>query len=213
MPVWNRSTNKLKTVMSQDVFFKKNGDYALYLSGKMSNMSSISPEFIRVFVALQADGSFRERVRHGKEISFKLKKDRKIDRLKELLEKCGIKFSTYDITNDYIGFYISGKLASELFEFVQYTNKRFGSWILNLSQESLDALVDESRWWDSRRNVSGNSWQYYSVHRENCEWLQTAAHLTGRRATVYDDHPTVFTTNITDDKVFEDFVNTLKSSF
>jgi hypothetical protein len=204
VPVWSRSTNELKVITSQSWFNSNNGDYSIPVSGKSNGSSGITPDFIRLFTALQADGSFRERERHGKEISFTIKKDRKIERLIELLDKCEIKYSMYDTSEDRKGFYISGKLAKELFAFAQYTGKKFGSWILHLSQECLEALVDESRWWDSRRNKSGNSWQYYSVHRSNCEWLQTAAHLTGRSAIINNDHPTVFVTSITDDKMFID---------
>ncbi|MFA5152798.1 MAG: DNA polymerase, partial [Clostridia bacterium] len=108
VPVINRKTKILKTLLSQDIFYMNNSDYQYPVSGKLDNTSSITPDFIRLFVALQADGSFRERDRGRKEISFTIKKDRKIDRLIELLTTNEIKFSTYDTSDNRIGFYING---------------------------------------------------------------------------------------------------------
>jgi uracil-DNA glycosylase family 4 len=197
-PIWNRKAKKFKVVLSQDLFRANNGDYSLPISGYFNGSINITPEIIRLFTALQADGSIRERLRHGKEISFMFKKVRKIERLKVLLNNCKIRYSTYETTEKRTGFYLNKEDSAELFNFAVKTKKKFDSWILQLSQDCLNALVDEARWWDARRNKGNNSYQYYSVDRTNCEWLQTAAHLTGRRATIYNNHPTVFTTNVSD---------------
>jgi hypothetical protein len=118
--------------------------------------------------------------------------------MKWLLDSLDIEYSTYPASEGRTAFYINGNKQRGLFDFAVATNKRFGSWVLALSAEVMNAVVDEAKWWDSRRNIGNNSWQYYSVHRENCEWMQVMAHLTGRRATIYDDHPTVFTTNVSE---------------
>jgi DNA polymerase len=199
MIVVNRKTNKSKVILIEDLWDVNNSDYVAPTSGKLKSTTSLSlsPIFMRLFTAIQADGSFRERDRGRREISFKVKKERKIVRLRELLESAEIEYSEYP-AGDEVGFYINGNRHKELFDFLVTTNKKFGSWVLWLSQDCLEAIIDESKWWDSRRNIGLNSWQYYSKYRENCEWMATIAHLTNRRASIYNDHPTVFTTNIND---------------
>lgn len=196
MPNFKRKGIDCTVTPSEVLFLSGNGDITLPLNGIRvdSRCLSIPAHFAQLVMAFQADGSIRERG-NKRELNFYLKKTRKQIRLRELLTANGVEFSESFATGGRTLFYISYEKNKDLFNFIKATNKRLGSWVLNLSQQALSAAVEESKWWDSRRNNSG-SWQYYSVIRENCEWLATMAHLCGYKATVSDSHPTVFTTNI-----------------
>lgn len=199
----HRMPTSLGVRFSDDMFYCKNGDIRLPTSGRYypeQTIDDITPDLCRLICAIQADGSIRERERGRREITFSIQKRRKVIRLAAILDNLGIASSFYNLADGRTGVYINGNNYKQLFDLIKLTNKRFGSWILLLSQDCLDALVDETKWWDSRRNIDVNkqwtSWQYYSKHKENCEWIATAAHLTGRRAVLSDSHPTVWTTSI-----------------
>lgn len=196
MPVYNRKTNETKVIFSEHAFRSKNGDLNLPLSGRITDNDrlQITPDYMRLFVAFQADGSIRERG-NKKELNFYLKKERKQTRLRSLLDANEISYSESKASGDRILFYISYHKNKDLFDFIKYANKRFGVWVLWLSPECIAAAVDEARWWDSSRS-DDNNFAYYSKYKENCEWMATMAHLSNYRAIVSDKHPTVFTTHI-----------------
>jgi len=201
MVVRNRKNKKLYVRYSQDLFDTKNADYKIPVAGKF--IPEIAQDFdeylLRLVVAIQADGSYRQR-ENKKEITFHLHKERKINRLRVILNAAGISFTETVREDSSHNFYIGGGREENigLFALIKMTDKMFGPWVLNLTFEQLNAMVDETRWWDSRRNAGGNSWQYYSQYKENCEWVAIMCHLTNRKGTVSETHPTVFTTNISE---------------
>ena len=58
----------------------------------------------------------------------------------------------------------------------------WGPWVLSLTPESAEALVEEAKHWDA--HVRGNSFIFYTSRKEQAEWFQTLCHLTGRSTTV-----------------------------
>ena len=201
MVVRNRKNKKLYVRYSQDLFDTRNADYKIPIAGKFipENPQNFNEYLLRLVVAIQADGSYRQRD-GKKEITFHLHKERKINRLKVILNAAGISYTETVREDSSHNFYIGGGREENigLFALIKMTNKMFGPWVLNLTFEQLNAMIDETRWWDSRRNTTGNSWQYYSQHRENCEWVAIMCHITNRKGTVSNTHPTVFTTNISE---------------
>lgn len=198
----HRMPTSLGVKTSDEMFYNRNADLRLPTSGYFfpeEKIDDLDPILFRLICAIQADGSIRER-ENKREITFTLKKERKILRLKLMLNSLGINASFYATSDSRTGVYINGNEYRWLFDFIKITNKQYGSWLLTLPYDCLDAIVDETKWWDSRRNSSSNtawtSWQYYSKIKSNCEWIATAAHLTGRRAVLSDSHPSVWTTSI-----------------
>jgi len=202
MLVVNRKNKKKYVRLSQDVFDTRNADYKIPVAGqyKPEITCNFSESVLRLFVAIQADGSYRQR-EMKKEITFHIQKERKLIRLRQLLTDAEVMF-TETVRPDGIqhDFYIGGSNEPNisLFALIAQTEKMFGPWVLNLTSAQMSAMVDETRWWDSRRNESGNSWQYYSQYKENCDWVATMCHLSGRKGTVSATHPTVYTTNISE---------------
>ncbi len=196
MPNFYRKSNRLSVNLSEELFESKNGDRTLPISGMINQTGyqSISVDFIKLFAAFQADGSIRERG-NKRELSFYIKKERKIIRLRELLTNCSIEWSESLSTDDRTMFYISYQTNKELFDFIRLVNKRWGAWVLHLSRAAMIAAIEETRYWDSS-SKGGESWAYYSKEQNSCDWVMTMAHLAGYKAFINEDHPTVFVCNI-----------------
>ncbi len=60
--------------------------------------------------------------------------------------------------------------------------KKWGSWVLELTQESAKALLEEARHWDSHDRGSG--FIFSTVEKEQAEWFATLAHICGKSATI-----------------------------
>ena len=60
--------------------------------------------------------------------------------------------------------------------------KKWGAWILDLTPESAEELLEEARYWDAHDRGSG--FIFFTADQEQAEWFATLAHLTGRSATI-----------------------------
>lgn len=60
--------------------------------------------------------------------------------------------------------------------------KKWGPWVLDLTAESAEALVEEARHWDAHDRGAG--FQFCTVDKEQAEWFATLVHLCKRGATV-----------------------------
>lgn len=149
-------------------------DRRLPVAGRYEGGASpITVEEARVLAMLQADGH----VYANNGLSFRFRKGRKVERCRELLGAAGFEFSAHKRTAGFVEVYV--RVQSRLM-FRPY--KRLGPWLLELGLGALDAFVDETRYWDGY--ARGESWQFATSVESNARWLQIAAHLTGRFATV-----------------------------
>ena len=127
---------------------------------------------IRLLVALSADGYIRKETKMGNRISFHLKKERKVNRLIDILGSLNISFKNYfakDGTN-YIEFYLDTKFKKSL-SFL---------WKANFNQ--LKVACEESLLWDGH---SGYRNFFSSSIKENADAIQFAFSATGIRAGIY----------------------------
>lgn len=60
--------------------------------------------------------------------------------------------------------------------------KKWGKWILDLTTESAEDLLEEARYWDAHDRGSG--FIFFTADYEQASWFATLAHLTGRAATI-----------------------------
>ena len=154
----------------EHMLMMRNGDYIpaheailtrssseLLLSAKaVENIGVSVPEkIIRQIVAIAADGS------HDKyRMRFRFKKERKIDRIKELF---GEDLIVHDYTDVFSG-YISTRSESykNILKYKPYLaqNKRLSNEVLRWDSESLEVLVDELKYWDGtyKTENNGNQW-------------------------------------------------------
>lgn len=154
-------------------------------SGRITNATPSclnSDNRVRLMVALAADGY--DIVKRGKlngSISFGFRRERKIARLKELLTLEGIAFNVKEHTygpKTTTYFHICGKDRPD------WWKKGFADWVLRLSAEQLDCLIAELPLWDGFYNHNSGAIQFTSIAKSEAEWVKTAAHLSGRCASI-----------------------------
>jgi hypothetical protein len=59
--------------------------------------------------------------------------------------------------------------------------RKWGSWILDLTPEAAEDLLDEARYWDATDRGSG--FIFFTKDEDQATWFATLAHITGRSAT------------------------------
>lgn len=139
-----------------------------------------SADQMRFFAAVQADGYFRYSDGYFKGVTFTLKKDRKKERLRQLLHDLDIPYREYvcDTYPDRTEFHI---VKSNLPGWLSEDRKVFGPWVLDTTAEGLRAFVDEVVHWDGSPHSDGGL-RYVSSIESNVTWVVTAAALVGRKA-------------------------------
>lgn len=128
---------------------------------------------IRLNVAVSADASFQ---RNGR-IKISFKKQRKIDRFRELLDTTGVEYTESVQKNGYTFFGVERKdwMFGRMFPH---------SWIADLSLHQRILLLDELVFWDGNTVPNRNQTEYSSKYEENAVFVQTLAHTTGKVSTV-----------------------------
>lgn len=126
-------------------------------------------EYIPPFAAMLMAGFSKE----GSGWRGAFTKQRKIDRFLALTKEFSLSFNEQKAPEGYRRFYLPGYLDIP---------KKWGAWVLNLSQEAAYDLIEEARYWDSHSR--GNSFIFYTAHKEQAEWFQILAHLTNHSTTL-----------------------------
>jgi hypothetical protein len=126
-----------------------------------------SVEHVQLIAAFQADG---HRDRHG-DITWTFGKQRKIDRLRALLEASGLRFSEYPVTRGYTRFLVHRHQGQESWP------KHCGAEILEWNNDSLEDFCESHLWWDAS---VGQYPRIEAKSKEHLEWLAVAYMCTGR---------------------------------
>jgi len=123
---------------------------------------------IRLQVAIKADGCLRNENTYHWE--FNLKKQRKINRLRMLLNKCNITYTETKQKTEYTRFY-----------FNYYTSKIFDSeWYL-CNKEQFNYIFDEVTQWDARYKIRND---FSSTIKENADFIQFVGSSLGYRTNI-----------------------------
>lgn len=139
-----------------------------------------SPDQMRLFAAVQADGHSTERY-----LKFTFVKPRKIARLISLLNRLGIQHRVYTCSPQGYSERTEITIAKSYRpEWCGHDKKFLGPWLFNTTQDGLKAFVDEVVHWDGSRHPDGGV-TYQSAIRSNLEWVATAAALVGYKASVH----------------------------
>lgn len=149
--------------MSTDTY-KSNEQMSSVHGGHLNESTShIDDLKTRLAVMIQADGSFQ-----GSTVRLGFTKRRKIDRCKELLDKCGIDFKFKIYSNNVSTFRFKKPL-----DLLLTKDKQFISW------DSYNHLsfIDELKYWDS--NISKHHISYSSYIDRNLEVASTILILNG----------------------------------
>lgn len=144
-----------------------------YIGGDIS----LSDTDVQLLVAIQADGYIT-----GKNnVRFRLKKERKIERLKSILNRTQYIFEERkaDVTEIYL--YNVSNLISRF-----CNNKQWGPWLLNLTKSNLELLISELKFWDGTYEEQSlyKREAYFSKYKQNADWIKTICHLVGKQGTL-----------------------------
>lgn len=181
----HRKTGQFKTVLGKDYPEDHRQLHGgLYLGCHEEEF--LSDEELILLIATQADGSWS----FGSRIDFSFSKERKIDRLKALLDSLGVKYSCKPrpIPNNpnhkrSTRIVVSPcELTDKIYSYLG-KNKRFGSYLLRLPRRQLDLFCEELFFWDGTWKTKT---QYSSVEKENADWAQIALILSNQRANVWE---------------------------
>lgn len=141
-------------------------------------------------VAMQADGTFSSTTSSsGKGFKYweaSFSKERKIERLENILEELGVKYTRYPKDkNGKVKFYIPDPTLHS--KFLTDGKKFKVEELLKLSSTSMELFIDEVCLWDG--TIKGTS-LYCSTDYDNIKAVQTIAHLVGCRARIMrsEDH-------------------------
>ena len=151
---------------------------------------NISDDLLKFLIAVQADGHYMyENTRNGKSyygIEFHLKKERKIERIKEIIENLDFEFKEIKQSNGTVKIRVYNQndvnIVDEICE--KYLNEKKFTWEwLELSKEQANLFLCEILNWDGC--VSGN--MYSSSERENIDIISAIASLNGKASNTRAD--------------------------
>lgn len=134
---------------------------------------NISDSFLKLLVAVQADGTYQEETREKRKgnskiysIRFKFRKQRKIDRLNEIITELGYSNISWDGIKNTKNFRAS--LPPDLVKkvLVYLPNKKFDFSFLSLSSTQRSVFLNELKYWDG--NIKNDKrFRYFSSLKEN----------------------------------------------
>ena len=186
LPVW-------ETAYAEDYAKMAPNSVAIPAAGayRPREVLDISPGQARVLEMVRADGS----IEAENSIRLKFSKLRKLERCRHLLTALGVEFSEHSTHRE--GVRRIAILDAPLRKLLVTTlgvgkDKGLGSWVLDLSYEAREALLEEARFWDGNFTRSGKDNKQTSItsaKASECEWFQIASVLTDRSANVYLNKP------------------------
>jgi len=146
-------------------------------SGIYTNVNTTSPTIpqAKLLAAVAADGYFFDKNRY---VRFNLKKERKVLRLKSILDELGITYSTYHFKNaeDWTSFYFS--LSDHLWVTKYFPDKKIDPCVLNWNLEVRRAFLLELGHWDGDF-VGSKGIRYYTGKKEEADLVTRLAAITG----------------------------------
>lgn len=175
--------------------FTPSSDKRYVLGGVVLNeeLKELSDVDLQLLVATQADGYLNK---DNAGIQFTFVKERKIQRMKKLLEIAGVDYG-YGIHNrkgrDEVKLRIpaGADVAKKIRNFLT-ENKGLSSKLLKLSQRQIGVVLDEIVFWDGTLTNKGDV-VLDTTSKETVDVVQTLCALTGRKCLVSEyDRPTTF---------------------
>lgn len=130
----------------------------------------MSDEDIRVIAMISADGTIRKKFPDHTRVEIHLRKERKVERAKHLLNAAGLDFSCHERKDGTTNFYVHGK--------PWYTKDLTIFWAAN--QHQLKTLAEESLEWDGTKRKNGG-FSYSTTIKQNADVIQFAFAANGVR--------------------------------
>lgn len=165
--------------ISDAILFHEAGEVPLTANSlKKEKDLDISDDTIRQVVALCADGHIQE----GKYVRFHFKKERKIERLKELFDH----ITPFAVGKD--GSYktslkFESIIYNDLEKWVDFDNKCLPSAFLNLSTRQKEIFISELKFWDGTFDTKSNGNQFSTAKKDEANLISTILTELGYRNT------------------------------
>jgi ribonucleoside-diphosphate reductase alpha chain len=170
-------SNKLEIVESNN--FKPHKDNRIHVGGFLKGDNKELTPFEEFMIAYQADGAKTYLTNNEGfiKLHFHLKKERKIIRLVNILEKCNFEYSIVETKENSKKIYIN---VPEI-----YVQETF-SWVNlnNVSYEWCNLFLEELAEWDSHKKA--NHFLYSSINKININYVQAISSLANKRTTYSD---------------------------
>lgn len=129
-----------------------------------------SDNLLRILVAISADGSIDTRIDGRKYVRISFLKNRKIERMRNLLKAEKIPYHEGVHSNGHTCFCFN---CSEAF-------KEFPmSWLSSLDMRQKLLVIDELQYWDGYKPKTRNQIEYYTTNYNNAVFVQTLASTSG----------------------------------
>ena len=147
----------------------------------------------RIIIATQADGYILNWSRTASQVKFHFKKERKIQRMKELLDELGDSYKIYKDSEGATHISLSPTLSEYITEVMNpqrnvYNTKELPIELLSLRAEDMKDLVMDYLFWDGRwENYLKNTKDMVisSTKKRTIDILQAMAFMSGFRTTQY----------------------------
>lgn len=159
--------------------------------GSFGDGIDLSDDEIRYLVATQAEGSYVKPIGCRKSsdiVSFHFRKERKIARLRRIMENVGIQYREYHSSDGKVVFRTHGWVGGQLWCERWLEDKQFSDKFARMSGHQLDVFMSELREWDGMTNKN-NELQYTTTSIVNANAVQLAIfEATGKssRISKYD---------------------------
>lgn len=138
----------------------------------------LSYEQIALYLAVSADCTMDHRTTGKRFCRFSVKKQRKFERMKYLLESLGISHYVNPMCSDgskYFGFHTPEWITSKILPW---------EWINKASLKQREFILDELIHWDGNTVNNRTMTEYSTKCYENAQFVQTLAHLAGKMSTI-----------------------------
>ena len=163
-------------IVSKKKHYEASARYSIPRTAKHNgNGIELSDDEIKLCIAVSADFTIREKG----DIYGAFKKQRKVERITEILNRLGIEYSSNPAKGDYTSFFIRRGNAPK------YLFKKFPSnWIFESTQHQKDLIISEILHWDGNLVPERNQIEYSSKDYDNATFIQTISHLCGYCSTI-----------------------------
>ena len=165
--------------------FKPSSDKRYKLGGKIKggDYVNLSDTEIQLLVAIQADAYL---MKDCSGIAFTFVKQRKIERLKTLLDKISIKYTVKNYFRkgrNEVQIYLTSSPSTVKLRSYVGNHKTLNNNLLVLSSRQMTVMLDEVQYWDGTTKDNGDIC-IDTTSKETVDFIQTACSLTERKCKV-----------------------------
>ena len=174
-----KGTERLMTCAVQDL--PKSG--SLPHTGTLTGTDEgPSAAYVRLLAAFQADGSWAVGRNGSRCMDFGFTKERKIERLKGILDELGLTYrvAKTGTVHPRTRIWVENDVTVTAVWCALGDKKHFGSWLLTWPLPTRLMFLDELLLWDGTKGDEHTN--YNTTEQVNADWVQTCAVVSGRAA-------------------------------